>query len=96
MNRIDLSHLIKKMDISLNSQYIYEHIAPKHRKDIFDLYNELLNYGDGKEYKDVERAKEILEDWYLQYFKKAGGIKTKFLVKYTELEKWKLKRDNKA
>lgn len=93
MNRDDLKHLKKQMDISLNSQYIYEHIGPKYRQDIFDLYNELLDYLDGKEYKDEELAKETLEDWYNQYFKKSGGIKTKYLIKYTEFEKFKIKQD---
>lgn len=92
MNRDDLKPLKKKMDISLNSQYIYEHIAPKYRKDIFDLYNEVLEYIEGKQYKDVELAKQVIEDWYNQYFKKNGGIKAKFLVKYTEFEKFQMKQ----
>jgi hypothetical protein len=93
-NRDDLRHLKKQMDLSLNSKYIYEHIGPKHRKDIFDLYNSMLDYLDGKEYKDEELAKETLKDWYNQYFKKQGGIKTKFLIKYTEDEKFKIKQNN--
>jgi hypothetical protein len=92
MNRDDLSNLKKQMDVSLNSTYIYEHINPKHRQDVFNLYNAVLDYLDGKKYKDEELAKETIIDWYNQYFKKAGGIKTKFLVKYTELEKYNIKQ----
>lgn len=92
MNRTDLNHLKKQMDISLHSQYIYEHINPKHRQDIFYLYNEVLDYLDGKEYKDDELAKEAIIDWYNQYFKKAGGIKTKYLIKHTELEKYNIRQ----
>lgn len=92
MNRDDLSNLKKQMDISLNSTYIYEHINPKSRQDVFNLYNEVLDYLDGKEYKDEQLAKQIIIDWYNQYFKKAGGIKTKYLIKYTELEKYQIRQ----
>ena len=91
--RQDLSHLLKIINRNLDNQHIVSHINPKHVQNVFSLYNELLDYTEGKEYKDEELAADVIIDWYSEIFSNRNLLRTKFLIKENENEKWVRKQE---